>query len=63
MFKVTHCFVIILQAIVVVRSLGQYGLAEVRLKSERGVGGLPCLFTEGDRWLKTLCDVAARINV
>ena len=44
-------------------ALGQYGLAESGLKSERGFGGLPRLFTEGDRWLKTLCEVAARINV
>ena len=53
-----HCGVVILQTIVVVRSLGQYGLAEIRLKSERGFGCLPGLVTEGDRWLKTLRDVA-----
>src|SRR5438067_5156767 len=38
-------------------------LAEIGLKSERGFGCLPCLFTEGDRWLKSLCAVADRINV
>ena len=62
LLKVTHCGVVILQASVVVISLGQYGLAEIGLKSERGFGCLPRLFTEGDRWLKTPCEVAARIN-
>ena len=62
MLKVTHCCVIILQTKVVVGSLRQYGLAEIGLKSEGGFGGLPRLFTEGDRWLKTLCAVVARIN-
>ena len=63
MLEVTHCCVIILQTIVVVGALGQQGLAEIRLKSERSFGGLPCLFTQRSRWLKTLCEVAARINV
>ena len=51
------------QARVVVISLSQYGLAEIGLKSESGFGRLPCLFTESDRWLKSLCDVAARFHV
>src|SRR5207247_11453904 len=38
-------------------------LAEIGLESERGFGCLPCLFTEGDRWLNSLCAVADRINV
>ena len=62
LLKVTHCGVVILQAGVVVRSLSQYGLAEIRLKSERGFGCLPCLFTQRGRWLKNLCEVAARID-
>src|SRR5205823_5429205 len=63
LLKVTHRSVVIFQAKVVVSSLGQYGLAKVGLKSERGFGCLPCLFTQGVRWLKTLCEVAARINI
>ena len=54
--------VVILQAGVVVISLGQEGLAEIGLKSERGFGCLPRLFTQREGWLKTLCEVAARIN-
>src|SRR6266516_5491211 len=38
-------------------------LAEIGLESERGFGCLPRLFTEGDRWLNSLCAVADRINV
>ena len=53
LLKVTHRGVVIPQAGVVVMSLGQYGLAEIGLKSERGFGCLPRLFAEGDRWLKT----------
>src|SRR5262249_8610301 len=63
LLEVMHRGVVILQAKVVVSSLGQYSLAKVRLKSERGFGCLPCLFTQGECWLKTLCEVAARINV
>ena len=63
MFEVTQCCVIFLQTIVVVRALREYGLAEITLKSERSFGGLPCLFTQRGRWLKTLCAIAARINV
>jgi hypothetical protein len=47
----------------VVISLGHQRLAEIGLKNERGFGGLPCFFTERDRWLKTQVDVAERINV
>ena len=54
LLKVTHRGVVILQAGVVIISLGQYGLAEIGLKSERGFGCLPRLFTKGDRWLKKL---------
>ena len=53
LLKVTHRGVVILQAGVVVIALGQYGLAEIGLKSERGFGCLPCLFTQRDRWLKS----------
>src|SRR5213596_4296898 len=60
---VTHRGVVILQTGVVVISLGHYGLAEIGLKSERRFGCLPRLFTEGDGWLKTPCDVSERINV
>src|ERR1700731_3941157 len=62
LLKVTHRGVVILQAGVVVIALGQQRLAEIRLKSERGFGCLPGLATQGDRWLKTLCDVAARVR-
>ena len=61
--KVTHCGVVIFQTCVVVIALGQYRLAKIGLKSERGFGCLPRLFTQGDRWLKSQCAVAARIDV
>ena len=48
LLKVTHRGVVILQAGIVVISLGQYGLAEIGLKSERGFGCLPCLFTKSE---------------
>ena len=35
LLKVTHSRVVVLQTGIVVKSLGQYGLAEVGLKSER----------------------------
>jgi hypothetical protein len=47
----------------VIKSFGPYGLAEIGLKRERRLGRLPRFFTEGDRWLKSQCEVAARINV
>src|SRR4029077_10923978 len=47
--KVPHRGVVILQAGVVVISLGQYGLTEIGLKRQRGFGCLPRLFTESDR--------------
>src|SRR5206468_8959914 len=58
---VTHRGVVILQAGVVIAH-GQYGLAKVGLKSERGFGCLPRLFTEGGRWLKSSVEVATRIH-
>src|SRR5438874_12958958 len=61
LLKVTHCGVVILQTGVVVKSLAQYSLPEIGLNSKRGFGRLPYLFTKGDRWLKILCDVAARL--
>src|SRR5205823_8536362 len=60
--KVRHRSVVIPQAGVVVKSLGQYGLAEIGLKSERGFGCLPRLFAQGDRWWKKRCAVAGRIK-
>ena len=63
LLKVAHRGVVIFQAGVVVIALGQYGLAQIGLKSERGFGCLPCFFTQGDRWLKIRCEVAARICV
>src|ERR1700745_4542230 len=63
LLKVTHRSVVILQAGVVVISLGMQCLPAIGLKSEGGFGCLPCLFTEGDRWLKSLLAVAGRINV
>src|SRR5438132_10421264 len=62
LLKVTHRSVVILQAGVVVTALRHQRLAEIRLKSESGFGCLPRLFTQGDRWLKILCNVAGRIN-
>src|SRR5213075_258817 len=62
LLKVTHRGVVISQAGVLVISLGQYGLAEIGLKSEGGFGCLPRLFAEGDCWLKIRCAVAGRIN-
>src|SRR5207249_16843 len=62
LLKVTHRGVVILQAGVVVIALGQHGLAEIGLKSERGFSCLPRLFTQSNCWLKSLCDVAARIR-
>src|SRR5215831_13393638 len=63
LLKVTHRGVVILQAGVVVISLGMQCLAEIGLKSEGGFGCLPRLFSEGDRWLKSLVAIAGRINV
>src|SRR5437764_2026686 len=63
LLKVTHRGVEILQAGVVVISLGMQCLTEIGLKSQRGFGCLPSLFTQSDRWLKSLVAVARRINV
>src|SRR4029077_18051561 len=63
LLKVTHRRVVIFQTTVVIIAFGPYGLPEIGLKSERGFGGLPCLFTEGDRWLKNQLDVGARFHV
>ena len=46
LLKVTHRGVVIFQTSVVIIAFGPYGLAEIGLKSERGFGCLPCLFTE-----------------
>ena len=54
LLKVTHRGVVILQTGVVVIALGKQRLAEIGLKSERGFGCLPCLFTQGDSWFKSL---------
>ena len=63
LLKVTRRGIVILQTGVVVKTLGIQSLAKVRLKTERGIGCLPCLFPKGDRWLKTLCQITTRINV
>ena len=63
LLKVMHRRVVILEAGVVILALGQYGLTKIGLKSERGFGCLPRLFTQSDRWLKSQCEVADRINV
>jgi len=39
------------------------GFAQIGLKSERSLGGLPRLFAQGNRWLKGACAVADRIRV
>ena len=46
LLKVTHGGVVIFQAGIMIIALGQQRLAEIGLKSERGFGGLPRLFTE-----------------
>ena len=43
-------------------TLGVQRLAEIRLKRERGCGGLPRLFPESDRGLQCLGQIAARID-
>src|SRR5438874_12839182 len=63
LLKITHRGVVISQAGVVVPALGQYGLAEIGLKSEGGFGCLPRLFAEGDCWWKSVAAVAVRINI
>src|SRR5438132_14030173 len=63
LLKVTHRGIVIFQAAVVVISPGQYSLAEIGLKRERRFSCLPCLLAEGDRWLKTECEVAERIDI
>jgi hypothetical protein len=63
LLKVTQRSVVILQAGIVVIALGYYGFAQIGLKSDRCLGCLPCFFTESDRWLETLYDVAGRIRV
>src|SRR5882724_3119129 len=63
LLKVTHGGVVILQAGVVVITLGQYGLTKVGLKTQRSFGCLSRLFTQSDRWLKSLCAVAPRFHV
>ncbi len=45
-----------------VSALGKQRLTKVGLKSERGFGCLPRLFTERDCWLKNCLLVAARID-
>ncbi len=44
-------------------SFGMQCLAEIGLKTEAGFGCVPCLFTEGYRWLKSLVAVTGRINI
>ena len=44
-------------------AFGQYGLAKVGLKSERGFDCLPRLFTQGERWLKIPCEISDRIRI
>src|SRR6266853_4512879 len=63
LLKVAHRGVVIFEAGIVVISLGQYGLAQIGLKSERRFSCLPRLFAEGDRWLKSECEIAERIDV
>src|SRR6266498_2216875 len=63
LLKVTHCGVVIFQAGVVVISSGQYGLAEIGLKSERRFSCLSRLFAKGDRRLKSEGEIAERVDV
>ena len=63
LLKVANCGVVIPETGVVIIALRPNGLAKVRLKSERGFGCLPCLFPQGQRWLKSICEVAACLNV
>src|SRR5262249_31453830 len=63
LFKVTLCGVVIFQARIVIIPLGQNCLAEIGLKSQRGLSSLSRLFAQGVRWLETPYEVAARIYV
>ena len=63
LLKVTHRSVVIFQTGVVIIPLGQYGFAEIGLKSERRFSCLPGLFAEGNRWLQSECEIAERIDV
>src|SRR5579864_1721269 len=56
--KVTLRRVIILQDGGIVTSLRQYGLTEIGLKSDGGVGCLAGLCAQGGGWLKSQCIVA-----
>ena len=63
LLEITLRSAIIFQASVVVKALGQYGLAEIRLKRKRGFGCLPRLFTQNERWLKSQRDISACFDV
>src|SRR5207302_6194207 len=53
LFKVTLRGVVIFQAGVVVTSLSQDGLAQIRLKRARGFRSLPCFFAKRIRRLES----------
>ena len=63
MLEVTHRTVVVLQAGVVIETLGKYSLAKIGLQSNSGFGRLPCFFTEGDGRLKTLCKITTRVDI
>ena len=63
LFKILHCGVIILQAGVMIKALGKYSLAKIGLQAKSGFGCLPRFFAESSGWLKTLREVATRIDV
>src|SRR5438876_4105417 len=63
LLKVIHCGVVVLKAGVVIKALGQNCLAKIGLQSKSRFRGVPRFFAESDGWLKTLCEVATRIDV
>ena len=62
LLEISFRSVVIPETRVVVISLGMQRLAQIGLKSKRGFGCLPRFFAERDRWLKSLCDIAARLR-
>ena len=62
LLEVTHRRVVILQARIMVKSLGQEGLSQIGLKIERSFGCLPGFFPQSACGLETLREVVSRIN-
>src|SRR5882757_2655397 len=63
LLKVIDRSVIISEASVAIKAFCEHSLAKLGLQPESGVGRLPCFFTEGLGWLKTLSEISTRIDV